>query len=103
MAAKSSPLGTRALAVLGYRTIEDFQRMFDKANKAKAGKFADTVLTVGKDLEAALTAALSAKRLHAEQREQYPPKYRAVVSAYFEALSKAVAEKNRNRPSPVRP
>ena len=76
--------------------MDEFKRMFAKANKAKAGEFADVVLDVGKDLAAALAEALSAKRLHAEQREEFPPKYRAVVNAYFEALSKAVAEQKKN-------
>jgi len=75
-------------------TEEEFRKMFDKVRKVEAGKFADLVLGVGKSLEQALQEELTAKRLHAEQREGCPPKYRNVVSSYFEALSKAATEEN---------
>ena len=73
--------------------INKFKKMFERANRIEAGKFANVMMAVGANLEAALEEALSAKRLHAEQREECPPRYRALVNAYFEALSKAVSSK----------
>jgi len=74
--------------------IRSFRKMFELANKADAGKFADLMLGVGKDLRSALEEALIAKQLNTQQREECPPKYRSLVNAYFEALSKA-ASKNK--------
>jgi hypothetical protein len=74
------------------RKVEDpdeFRRMFDKINKAKAGKFADVVMGVGRSLDKVLEETLSAKRLQAEEQEQCPTKYRSFVNAYFESLSNA--------------
>jgi len=72
-----------------------FRKMFERARLAEAEKFSKVVLGVGKNLEEALQEALSEKRLHAELREECPPKYRDFVNAYFEALSKAAAGGNR--------
>ncbi len=73
--------------------INTFRKMFELAQKAEAMKFSQVALNVGAGLEEALEEALSAKRLHAEQREECPPKYREFVNAYFEALSKATSDK----------
>ena len=72
--------------------IRSYRKMFELANKADAGKFADVMLGVGKDLRSALEEALIAKQLNTEQREECPPKYRSLVNAYFEALSKAASK-----------
>ncbi|MHC4716805.1 MAG: hypothetical protein ACYS5V_07540, partial [Planctomycetota bacterium] len=71
--------------------LKAFRKMFDKARRAEAGRFADVTVGVGTSLEAALAEALSAKRLQAARAEECPPHYRAFVHAYFEALSKAAA------------
>jgi hypothetical protein len=74
-------------------TLDSFKKMFEKANKAEAGKFAQTALAVGQNLDKALKEALSSNLLHDEQREECPAKYRTFVNAYFEGLSKAVNQK----------
>jgi len=71
--------------------LKTFRKMFEKARQADAGKFADVAIGVGTSLEEALAEALSAKRLAAARAEECPPRYRAFVNAYFEALSKAAA------------
>ena len=76
-------------------TIQDFKKMFERARKAEAMKFSSVVLGVGENMEAKLQEELSAKRLHAEQREECPPKYRDYVDAYYEALSKAATRNDR--------
>jgi hypothetical protein len=75
--------------------LETFKKMFEKANKVEAGKFAMVATGIGQNLEAALQEALSAKRLNAEEREECPPQYRTFVNAYFEGLSKAVTEEKK--------
>ena len=68
---------------------ERFREMFEKVRKAEAGKFSDVVRGVGRSLDEVLEETLSARKLHAERREECPAKFRSFVDAYFEALSKA--------------
>ncbi len=72
---------------------ETFKTMFEQVRQAEAGKFSDIVEGVGKNLEKVLEETLSAKRLHDEQREECPPKYRTFLNAYFETLSKTATDK----------
>ena len=87
-------------AALDYlaRRVEDptgkaFREMFEKVKKAEAGRFADVVTGIGKSLDEVLKETLSAKKLHSEQREESPPKFRPFIDAYFESLSKAATGK----------
>jgi hypothetical protein len=80
------------------RRVQDpkrFREMFDKVRKAEAGKFSDVVTGVGRSLDEILEETLSARKLHAERREECPAKFRSFVDAYFEALSKAATRRPR--------
>ena len=81
------------------RRVEDpatFREMFEKVKKAEAGRFANVVTGIGKSLDEVLKETLSAKKLHSEQREESPPKFRSFIDAYFESLSKAATGRGAN-------